>query len=516
MSDNVRLAKNSLVQYIRLFVTTILGLFTSRLVFQSLGSSDFGLYNVVGGIVLVLNVLNMAIASSSYRYIAYAMGKGDVAAVNKVFNISFVLHICLAVIIFLLAETVGLFYVYHYLNVEEGKLADAIFVFHFSVVTTIVNIISIPFQSLITSAEKFGVRSLIEIISAVLRLSIAFFLLYGLGDRLKVYSALNGIVWMLMALAFMFYCRWKYLEIVRWKFQKDASMYKEMTHFSGWVMLNAIAMVGWGQGTAIILNLFFGTIINTAYGFAKQVSGLITTFTHTLGTVAVPQIHKAYSSGNIDRTLQIIYYVSKYTFFLMLLASLPVLLETDYLLRLWLDDVPEHTVVFCQLTILAALIQSLRGSASTVVHSTGNIKQFEITISIVYLLTMPIGYLILKIGFPPYSVLLVYNIAEFVNLIVSAVVLKKLINFDIWKYTQAVYLKILYVVCLISPLFVIKNIIPGEFFKFIIMLLLSVVWLVAAIFLVGLENQERQIIRYRMSRIFLNFNLKRLFAGMIR
>lgn len=505
MSDNTKIVKNSIVLYIRLAITTALGLFTSRLILKNLGASDFGLYSVVGGVVVILSVLNMAIASSSYRFIAFEMGKGDLSAVNKVFNISLTLHICLAFIIFLLAETVGLFYVYHYLNVPEGKLDDAVFVFHFSVAATVINIFGIPFQSLITATEKFAVRATIEVISAVLRFCIAFFLVYCLGNRLRLYSVLTGMMWTVTAVMFISYCRWKYLDIVQWKFQKDAAKYREMTSFSGWTLLGALAMVGWSQGAAIVLNLFFGTIINAAFGVAKQVSDLITTFTHTLGTVSVPQIHKTYSVGNIDRTMQIVYHISKYTFFLMLLPSLPALLETDYLLSIWLGDVPEYTVIFCQLTILAALVQSLKGSASTVIQSTGNIKYFEITMSAIYLLSLPIGYLFLKSGFPPYSIMIVYISAESINLIILMLTLKKLVNFDILKFAKFVYLKIFYVISLISPLFIIKNMCTEGLVRFAVMSVAAVIWLLIAVYLVGIDKNERQVIRYRVSKILLKF-----------
>lgn len=494
MSDNKNILKNSGILYVRLLIITVVGLFSSRVVLRSLGASDFGLYNVVGGIVVMINLLNTAMVSTSFRYIAFEMGRGDTDGVNRVFNVSVIVHGCLAIAVVLLAETVGIFYIHHFLNVPSDRLGDAVFVFRLSVVATVFSILSVPYQGLVTAQEQFTYRSIVEVVSALLRLATAVALLYWGGDRLRLYAVLTALVIILAALMYLVYCRRNYASIVAWKFQRDAGKYKEMIGFAWWVMLGAAACIGKVQGAALIINVFFGTVLNAAFGIANQVNQLILTFTQNLGQAAIPQITKSYSSGNTDRSMQLVCYMTKYSFFLMLLPALPILLETRFLLHLWLGEVPEYTAVFCQLMICGALIDCLSAAIPAAIHATGNIKNFQIAQSAVSLVSLPIAWGAFMLGYPPYSILVVYLVTSTINAIVSLVLLRVSVHFDLGQFLEASYLKIAYVAACVSPLFVIRSMCHEGLLRFVVLSVAAVLWLAAIVFVMGIEKKERTLI----------------------
>lgn len=505
MKENTTLLKNSGILYLKLIVTSLISLYTSRIVLESLGVSDFGLYNVVGGIVVMVNILNIALISTTYRYIAFEIGGGNLSGINKVFNISLVLHFILALVVVLLAETIGRYYIYNKLNVPFDRIDDAMFVFHFSVLAVVFSIFSIPFQALITAQEKFSVSAIIEIIFAILKLGIAIVLIYYIGNRLRIYAILMAIIMAIPVILYLLYCYKKYKSIILWNFQRDKSKYKEMVGFSGWILLGASASIGQVQGAALIINLFFGTILNASFGLASSINTIVLVFARNLGQAAIPQITKSYSSGNTERTMQLVCYISKYSFFLMLLPALPILLETDFILKLWLKDVPEYTSIFCQLMIVNALVTCLGGGIPAVVQATGKIKYFQIIGSIISLLSLPISFLLFKYGHPSYSILIAYIVSAFINVIVSQILLKKLINFDVKTFMSISYLKIVYVVVLVSPLFFIRNLYPDNINRFIFLSIVSVIWFFVAVYIVGINKNERELMSSFMKNIYFKY-----------
>ncbi len=503
MNDNSKIFKNSAILYLRLLITSIIGLFTSRIIIQSLGASDFGLYAVVGGLVTIMAFLNIVMTSTTYRYIAFEIGKGDIEGVKKVFNISLVIHLCLALAVVIFAETLGEFYIRNYLNILASKVSDALFVFRFSVIAIFFSVVSIPYQGLITAQEKFSVQAIIEIIRSLLALCVAVTLIYYLGNRLRLYAILTAIILMAPPLLYFLYSKKKYSEIVRWRFQRDKNKYKEMISFSGWIMIGAGASIGKVQGAALFINSFFGTILNASFGIASQVNNLIMMFSQNLGQAAIPQITKSFSSGNTDRTIILVSYISKYSFFLMLLPSLPILLETDYLLTLWLGEVPKYTSLFCQLMIINALVDCLMSGIPAAIQATGKIKYFQIILSTTSLISLPISYLLLKLGCPPSSILITYIFTASVNVVICQILLKRLINFDVKHFLKTAYLKIFYVLIFISPVFIFKSLFQDGLIRFIFLSFFSVILFFTAVYIVGLEQKEKELIRETIKRFHI-------------
>ncbi|MCX6232346.1 MAG: hypothetical protein NTZ33_12480 [Bacteroidetes bacterium] len=501
LAGNTLILKNSAFLFFRLLCTSVIGLFTSRFVIRSLGASDFGLYSVVGGVVVMMAFLNTVMASTTYRYIAFEMGKGNKESVNKVFNISLFIHLCLAFLVLLLTETAGVYYVNHYLNIDTAKISDALFVLRFSTYATVLSIVSIPFQGLVTAQEKFKTQAFIEITRSILAFLVALSLIYYLGNKLKLYSLLIAIISIVPPLLFYFYCKKNYADIIKWNFQNDRSKYKEMAGFSGWIMIGAAASVGQTTGSALIINVFFGTLLNAAYGIANSVNSIVLMFARNLGQAAIPQITMSFSSGNIDRTINLAAYISKYITFLMLLPALPILLETSFLLRLWLGEIPAHTVIFCQLMIINALVSGLGGGLGSVIQATGKIKYFQIILSSTSLLSLPIAYILFKNGYPPYSILITFIITAATNVVVWQILLKTIINFNVRFFLKTAYLKVMYVSALILPLFFIRDFFRPGFSRFIFFSLFAMGWLLLSIYFAGLEKKEKEMISQIVKKI---------------
>ena len=495
VNENKKIIRNSGLLYIKFIVSTLFSLVTSRLVFQSLGASDYGLYNVVGGLVVIINIFNTAMVSTTYRFVAFEMGKNDLNAVRRIFNISLVLHTILAFAIIILAETIGKFYIRYYLNVPLNSINEAIFVFDTSVIATFFSIFSIPFQALIVAHEKFTIQITIEIISNILRLCIATIIFYYIGNKLHLYAVLIAIVTTLPTVIYLFYCRKKYAYITSWHFERDKRLYKEMISYSGWIFLGACSCISKIQGSAIFINLFFGTVINASFAIANQVNNLVLMFAQNLVQAAIPQITKSFSSGYSERMTQLSCYISKYSFFLMLLPALPILLETNFILTLWMGKVPTETVLLCQLMILNALIDAMSSGLPAVVQATGKIKYFQIFSSFITLSSLPIAYILFINNYPAFSIIIIYIITAFINLLVAQILLKKIINFDIIFLIKKVYIRIILVSLFLMPLFYIKSLFIDDCNRFIFLSLLSLFWTLFVIYFIGIDNKERNLIK---------------------
>jgi O-antigen/teichoic acid export membrane protein len=495
MSQNKKIAKNSAILYVRLVITTIIELYALRIVIRNLGVSDYGLYSVVGSIVFMTSFLNTVMITTTYRYIAYEMGKENGRHVNKVFNISLTIHIFLAFLILLIAETAGIWYINNHLKVGIGKLPDAIFVFRFSVLATLFNVLSVPYQGLITAQENFSVRAVIEIIRSVVFLVLLVFLTLNIGYKLRIYAVIMLVVGSLRSLLFIIYCKMKYRLITIWKFSKDKQKYKEMISFSGWTMIGAAAEVGKSTGSPIIINLFFGTVVNASFGVSNRINHFLLTFINSLGQATIPQIIKSFSSGNQQRTLNLVAYLSKYSFFLLYLISFPLLLEMNYILKIWLGIIPDYAILFCKLTIINSLIVSLGAGSPAAIQASGKIKWFQIINSSILLSGLPLSFLFLKLNYPPYYLLIVYIILGIINRIVNLVLLHIIIKFDVIYLLKKSYMRVIIVFVLTLPFFKIHTFFSESLGRFIISITMSIIYYIFLLYYIGLEKKEKVIVR---------------------
>ncbi len=503
MIGNKKIAVNSVILFLRLVVTTVIGLYTSRVVLIQLGAKDYGLYVVVGGIVTMMSFLNITMLTTTYRFLAVELGKTEKGYPNKVFNTSLVIHIMLSIVLIIISETVGIWYIKAHLNIISEKIPDAIFVLHFTVLATAFNILSVPFQGLITAKENFIVRALIEILRAVIKLILVFFLIEYLGNKLRAYSIIMAIAMVVPSTSFILYCYINYWEVVKIKINKKIDDYIEMLKFSGWILLGAIAHISVRQGAALIINIFFGTALNAAFGIASQVYNYIMMFVRNLNQAAVPQIMKSQSGGDSKRSLELVYSISKYAFFMMMLPSVPILLSINSILVIWLKKVPNYTKEFVVLMIVNGLIGVLASGFDAVIQATGNIRKNQIFYSVIMISTLPLSYILYKLNFAPYFITVATILATFSYLIVQIFILKEITDFNFYDYWRRTLFPVFLVLLFVIPQFILNYFIDDsrDVGSVIMFSFISILLTIVSIFLIGLNRREKQVIFNLISKV---------------
>ena len=496
MNENKKIAFNSVIIFIRLVVTSLVGIYISRIVLDALGASDYGLYNVVGGIVTMLNVMNSAMLSTTYRYIAFELGKGEQGDTRRVFNTCFQIHILFAVFILLLGLTVGEWYIDHYLNVADGKLPDAKYVFHFSLFTAALATVLVPFQGLIVAFEKFHVNAIIDIISFLFRLTIIILFIYNADNRLRLYSILQLSYNVLSCSLYLLYCLKNYFSTIQWKLYYDWKLCRAMFSYAIWTLFGALAAYGKTQGSTIIVNFFFGTIVNAAFAIANQVESFILMFARSLNNAAVPQITKNFSGGNEKRSISLTNYISKYTFLLMSIVAFPVMLEMDFLLNIWLKEIPEGAVQFCQLTVLGGLIGCLGEGIPALINATGNIRTYQIIFHTFNLLGLPVAFSLFRMGLPPNTILVVYCVIGILAAFLRILLMKVIYKFDVAQLIRVSYSKIFIISIPLSIYFFFYDCSEFSTLEHLAGLVASELFLFAVIALVGTDKKERDIISH--------------------
>lgn len=502
-TSNKRIAKNSLIIYIDLIISSILWLIASRFLLEALGVRDFGLYNVVGSIVILLNVVNTAMISTSYRYIAYEFGKDD-GNPNKVFNACRIVHLGLAIAIILFGLPIGIFYINHYLNVNGSNIADARFVYAVSVITCSISTYTVPHLGLITAVEQFAIKAGINIFRNILRLGLIVLLLYIDGNKLCIYSIFAFVTELVVAFSYILICKKKFLNIIKWTLVTDWRLFKEMISFAFWILLGAVARIGKTQGASLLVNFFYGTILNAAFAIANTVNGFVGMATNSLSQAAVPQITKSYSGGDINRSLTLVVYISKYTYILMLLVCIPFFMQTDFILNLWLTDVPEYSGTFVKLILLDALITCLGAGIPSLYQATGKIRVFQIALSVILLSSIFFGYIAYKLGYPPYSLLVVYCILSLIDRIVAVVLLKYKLKIDIGRLLRYSYLNSFKLTLAVVPLHFLNALATTEIQQFMMMLITEVI-LILIIYAIGVNSSERKKIHMAIKGIIRRF-----------
>lgn len=502
-ANSKRIAKNTLMLYFRMFVMTVVGLYTSRVVLRELGVSDYGIYNVVGGIINMAGFLNSAMIAASQRFLSYELGHGDSDRLSRVFCTSINIHAVICIIAFILAETVGLWFINTKLNIPDGRMIAANWVFQASIISFMINVMSVPYNSAIVAHEKMSVFAYISILDVVLKLLIVYLLLLFPFDKLIVYSILMVCVVTLIRLCYTIYCKRHFAECA-YHFFIDKPLFKELFSFAGWSIVGNLGFSFKDQLSNIILNLFYGTTVNAARGLGMQVTAHVKTFAQSFTMALNPQITKQYAAGNIESSRKLVYAGSRYTFYLLTLISLPIILNIDYILKLWLGDVPEYTVQFVKYSILISLIYALSECVTKAIQATGRIKWFQIGICIIMLSELPIAWVLLKLGYPPYAVmwpgLLTYTIAVFFRF---WLIHRYVENYNFKEYVLQVLVRCVVVFSLSYFLCSLlcngmKNSLLYLLFSFIICFFT----IGGVVFLIGATKSERKLVINRCLRFF--------------
>ena len=449
--NNKRLAKNTIALYLRMFFMTGISLYTSRVILQVLGVEDFGIYNVVGGIIALFGFLSAALSGASQRFIAHALGGKNVEKQQLVFCTINMVHYILAAIIFVVGETVGLWFLYTKMNIPADRFDAAVWVYHFSIVSSIFGILSSPYNALVIAYEKMNVFAYISILEAILKLVIVFMLLLFEVDKLILYAGLCLAVFASIRMIYTVYCKKRFIE-TKYKWQIDRDLLKNLSTYISWDLIGSLATTMAIQGVNIVLNLFFGPVVNAARTISVQVQGLVQMFAGNFQSAVMPQIIKTYAQGDIVYMHSLIYRSCKLTFVLMFVIILPLLFETPYVLDLWLGQYPQYTVEFVKLSMLVALIDAMATPFMIAVRATGNIKIYSIVTGGLTLLLVPISYVLLRFGFDPTIVLIVHVAISSVCFVARLWIVKPLIQLSIRDYVQNVLVKTILVVILSLPL----------------------------------------------------------------
>lgn len=499
--NNKRIAKNTLLLYFRMLFLIAVSLYTSRVVLNALGVEDFGIYNVVGGIVAMFTVLSGSLSAAISRFITYELGKENQENLNKIFSSAVTIQLGLAGIILLLAESIGLWFLNFKMNIPISRMEAANWVFQFSIFTFAINLISVPYNASIIAHERMSAFAYISILEAIGKLTIAFLIAISPMDKLTFYAILMCVVAFIVRLTYGNYCKRHFSECT-YHFSWDKQLLKQMFGFAGWNFIGASSAILRDQGGNIVINLFCGPTVNAARGIAFQVNNAVNQFVTNFMTALNPQITKSYASGDKEYMMTLIFQGARLSFYMLFLLSLPILINTHYILTLWLKMVPEHAIAFVQLTLIFALSESISQPLITAMLATGKIRNYQIIVGGLQMMNLPISYIFLRIGFFPEIVIIIAIIISQSCLIARLLMLRKMINISLKKYMKKVY-------CNIITVMIISSIIPfmltinndETFLTFILQSFITIACTIITIYYIGCSKSEKLFIKNKLQKI---------------
>ena len=495
-TNNKRIAKNTFFLYIRMLLKIFVGLYTSRVIFKVLGITDFGIYNVVGGVVYMLEFLNSGMTMSSQRFLSFELGKKDYKRLELVFSTSIIIHFILAFFVFLIIESIGLWILNTKLNIPESRLYAANWVLQCSVLSFIISIISVPYNSCIIAHEKMNFYAYISILEVILKLIIALCLQFFKMDYLILYAVLLLVLQLTIRFIYVYFCKKMFLEC-KAKLKFNLMLFKKMFSYASWNMMGCLGMSFKDQWTNIILNIYFGTAINSARGIAGQVNGIINGFATNFSMALNPQIIKQYASGNLRESMTIVYTGSRFVCFLLALFVIPFLMNVDFILFIWLGDVPRYTNIFIYIILINSLLNSMSHSVMTGIHATGNVKLFQTLWSLTLLLEIPCAYVIIMLGGNSYQAVLPSVIFMFFTLIISILILKKNVpSYSINEYIFSCVFRCIIIIIISYYLSgILTSLITCEgITKLIASSIISFLTTALVVWLFGLKKQERSMV----------------------
>ena len=501
--DSKLIAKNTVFLYLRMFLTIVVGLYASRIVLNVLGVSDYGVYNVVGGLVNSLAFLNVGMMGASQRFISFELGKNEISRLKVVFSTSVITHVIIALIIIVILESFGVWFLNSKMNIEVDRMFAANWVLQFSIMTFVISVLTVPFNSCIIAHEHMNIYAYISIAEAVLKLGIVFCLRLLSVDYLILYSFLLLFVQILISVSFIIYASCNFAEC-HFEYVRDVNLLKQMFSFAGWGMIGNTGFTLKDQGSNIIMNLFFGTTVNAARGIATTVNNIILNFASNVSMAMNPQITKSYASGNIEESLKIVYSGARLTFFLMSIIAIPFLINSDYILQLWLGIVPEYTNEFVFIILLGSLFYTTAQTVASEIHATGNVKWLQISLAVILLSELPIAYFILKTGGSPVLALLPSLITIPLSVLARSIILKKyVLVFSLRKYLFGCVGRcvLVFIICYGSCCYLRSLFVNNTIWTVIITTFMSIVINGVFIFCLGITKQERSLILGKIGQV---------------
>lgn len=493
-SSNKRIAKNTVMLYIRMFITLLIGLYTSRVILNALGVTDYGVYNVVGGFVGLFGLVSASMSGSISRFITFELGRGSIEKLRLVFSTASIVQIAIAGIVLLLAETVGLWYLYNKMVIPEDRMFAAQIVFQLSVVSFVLGLIYVPYNAAIIAHEEMGKFAMFSIVESVAKLVIALVVRYAAVDKLILYASLGCMVSWAMCLGYIYYCK-RHFEECTFRYRFDKTLFSQIFSFAGWNAIGTSAAILRSQGANLLLNLFGGPAVNAAAGVATTLTGVVGGFVSNFTTAYNPQITKSYASANYERLHGLLYTFSRLSYYMMFFFALPVFLNARFILTLWLGTVPEHTVAFVRLVILFMLTEVISQPLITAKNATGRIRNYQIVVGGVLLIALPLSYVFLIMGAPVESV----YVANLISVILAFLARIWMLRGDLPNWSSRTFLfsvgfRIVIVSVAASLLPVLSYIVLDDsWIRLIVTSLISVVTVIVSSYFLGLNTKERHL-----------------------
>ena len=493
-SNNKRIAKNTFYLYVRMIVSLVINLYTSRVFLEALGVEDYGIYNIVGGFVSLLAILTNTIRSAAQRFITYALGEGNYEKLEKTFSTFKTLYLAIAIGIFVVGEIFGAIFLEKLLVLPIARIDAAYFVFHCSLITFVLHLVAIPYNACVIAHEKMNFFALVSIAESFLRLLIAYLLFVSPFDTLKTYAALFCLVSVLLLIAYYLYCKIKFLE-TRGPLLMCKTIFKEVFSYSSWVILGSSSSIVKEQGVNIVINNFWGVAMNAAKGVSMQVEHVVNMFSTNIGTAISPQITKSYASGDSERAVKLTFMMAKVQGILLLFLCLPLVTEANFVLSLWLKDVPDHAVQFTQLVLILCIARTLDHAVVPLHLAIGKQKYIQLVCGGTMLLNLPLSYLVLKLGADPVATVIVGIVIEFIVLFLVTLFLKRYICFPVKSFFRHSVFSVIFIgfVTLMS-LYALTTVISQGFVRFVIVGVVSTIMVSILAYIIALNRSEKLIV----------------------
>lgn len=492
-SSTSRIAKNTLLLYFRQILIMLVSLYTVRIVLNVLGAEDYGIYNVVAGVVTMFGFLSGAMATASQRYFAFDLGKKDYEHLKTTFSVTFQIYVLLAAIIVVLAETVGLWFVLNKLVIPPERMNAALWIYQAAVLSFLFSLITTPYMASIIAHENMNIYAYVSIVEAVLKLAIVFLLQVVNFDKLMLYGLLLLSVTLIITFIYRTYCKKNYQEC-KFKYVKDNKLFKELVSYSGWNLLGSITVIVRNQGIAVLLNVFFYAVVNAAYAIGHQVNNAITSFTNNFTTALNPPLIKSYASKDYQKMKKILFSGGKFSFFILLILCLPILFEIEYILNIWLKNYPEYTIEFVRCFLVLSMVEIFNYSIGCAVQATGKIKWYQITINSIQILAFPIVLILYELEFPPYAAQMSMIVLSTIALFARLYFIKHLLNISPMEYFVNVLLRCIFValVSITIPL-LITLMYEDSIVRLILVTIISAISTIVTIYFIGINKEEKML-----------------------
>lgn len=492
-TNNKTIAKNTLFLYFRMMFTMVISLFTSRIILQKLGVDDYGIYQAVGGVVGFLSFINGALATGSSRFLTYALGEGNAEKLKRTFSTTLNIHIIIAIMVVIVAETIGLWFLYHKMMIAPERMTAAVYTYHLSILTAVFTLTQVPYNATIVAHEKMSIYAYMSIFEVSAKLLVCYLLAIGGFDRLMMYATLLLSVQVGIMCFYRFYCS-RHFEEARFSFSFDKKIFKEIAGFSGWSMFANASIALNSQGVLILLNMFFAPAVVAARAISLQVNMAANQFVSNFRQAANPQIVKKYAAGDYEGSKHLLLESTKYSYYMMYLIALPVCLLAYPMLKLWLGVVPDYTVPFLQIVIIQSLFQVFDTSFYTALYAKGRLRENALTSPTLGFMIFPITYILFKLGYSPlvlsWTSLVVYAI---LGIIVKPWLIIKIVDYkcsEIWSVYRSCL--IVTVASLPIPIIIYKLVDTTQIVYFILLGLVCLISVALSAFFLGIDKAMRK------------------------